>query len=420
MSHSPESIFKAPKLRVLIVSSDTYPPKRVDVAVLFGEELSGRGHHFDWILQSEAACSRSYVVDWGGGSVWVGATDLGSSLLSRIRKHTRGIIHDLRLIPLLRKTHYDFIEVKDKFISGIIALIAARLYHRKFVFWLSYPFGEDYLLRAKDGTARYPILYFIRGAVSKALLYKLLLRSADHVFVQSEQMRRDVGREGIPLEKITAVPMGIKPSTFSRSVDGADRVLIPRGVPCFLYLGTLGKVRRLDFLVRVLALVREKLPGVMLYFIGGSDDPGDASALVQEARRLGVGDAVVMVGQLPQSEALRYVQEADVCVSPFFPTPVLNSTSPTKLVEYMGMGKAVVANDHPEQRLVIEQSGAGYCVPYEEAAFAAAIIELLKSPDTAALMGKRGHEYVIAQRSYARIADRVEETFGLIAAERGK
>jgi glycosyltransferase involved in cell wall biosynthesis len=178
----------------------------------------------------------------------------------------------------------------------------------------------------------------------------------------------------------------------------------------------LGKVRRLEFLVRVLALVRQEHGDAKLYFVGGSDDPHDEADLVAEARRLGVSDAVVMVGQLPQAEALRYVREADICVSPFYPTPVLNSTSPTKLVEYMAMGKAVVATDHPEQRLIIEQSEAGYCVPYEEAAFAAAIVKLLEAPEAAALMGRRGREFVMAQRSYSKIADQVEATFRQIAS----
>ena len=69
-------------LRLLMVSSDTYPPTRVDVAVMFGVELAARGHRTDLILQSEATCPKSYVTAWGGGRVWVGATDLGSSLFA--------------------------------------------------------------------------------------------------------------------------------------------------------------------------------------------------------------------------------------------------------------------------------------------------------------------------------------------------
>jgi glycosyltransferase involved in cell wall biosynthesis len=124
--------------------------------------------------------------------------------------------------------------------------------------------------------------------------------------------------------------------------------------------------------------------------------------------RLDLKSAVVFVGQLPQSEALQYVREADVCTSPFFPTPILQSASPTKLVEYMAMGKAVVANDHPEQKRVIEESGAGYCVPYDEEPFAAAIVNLLQNPEIARRMGERGRSYVIEHRAYGVIADRVE------------
>jgi glycosyltransferase involved in cell wall biosynthesis len=114
------------------------------------------------------------------------------------------------------------------------------------------------------------------------------------------------------------------------------------------------------------------------------------------------------VGALPQAQALRYAQEADVCASPFYPTPVLRSTSPTKLVEYMALGKAVVANDHPEQRRVLEESAAGYCVPYDERAFADAVISLLAHPDTSRQMGARGRQYVREHRSYPSIAAALE------------
>ena len=399
-------------VRLLVVSSDTYPPVRVDVSVLFGQELASRGFEIDWILQSEASCDRAYETSWGGGKAWVGATNLGSSIWSRLRKHTAGLLHDLKLVPRLRTGNYDVIEVKDKFLSGVVAACAARLYKARFVYWLSYPFPEEYLIRARDGTARYPLLYQIRGSVFKFLLYRVLMPAADHIFVQSEQMRRDIAKQGVPPEKMTAVPMGVDVEKFSPvTLRAADRRLVPPGEPCVLYLGTLVRVRRLDFLVRVMARVCTAVPGAKLYLVGRGDDPSDEELLVREARRLDVSESVVFVGQLPQAEALRYVQEADVCVSPFFPTPILNSTSPTKLVEYLAMGKAVVANDHPEQRLVIEQSGAGYCVPWDEEAFAAAIIKLLKSPEAAALMGQRGRAYALEHRSYPKIADMVGQCF---------
>ena len=184
------------RLRILVVSSDTFPPTRADVAVLFGLELAARGHEIDWILQSEAACPRPYVTQWGAGRVWVGATDLGQTLSSRIRKHLLGIANDCRLFSRLRNGSYDAIEVKDKFLSGVLAVIASRLFRTRYIYWLSYPLPEHYLLCAEDGTARYPLLYRIRGLAFKILLYRLLLPAADHVFVQSEQMRSDIAEIG--------------------------------------------------------------------------------------------------------------------------------------------------------------------------------------------------------------------------------
>lgn len=397
------------RLRILVVSSDTYPPTRVDVAVLFGSALAGRGHEIDWILQSEAPCARAYVTPWASGRVWVGPTDLGPSLFRRLHKHALGIANDSRLFSRLRRGNYDAVEVKDKFLSGIFALIASRLYRTPFVYWLSYPFPEHYLLHAREGTARYPLLYRLRGLAFKVLLYRLLLPAADHVFVQSEQMRADLGREGIPSAKMTAVPMGIDPEVFAPAEGARGRTVLPEGIPIIVYLGTLGRIRRLDFLLRMFTMVREALPAARLYFVGGGDHPADERFLREETARLGLDSSVVFVGQLPQKEALRYVREADVCVSPFYPSAILRSTSPTKLVEYMAMGKAVVANDHPEQKRVIEESGAGYCVAYEEQPFAEAVLRVLRDPDEARAMGERGRRYALEHRAYGAIAAVVEK-----------
>jgi len=317
---------------MLIVSSDTYPPTRVDVAELFGVKLVERGHRMDWILQSEAACARAYVTEWHGGRVWVGATDIGISLPRRLHKHALGILNDLRLVPCLWRTRYDVVQVKDKFIAGAVAAIASRIFKTRYVYWLSYPFPEHYLMRAADGTARYPWLYRIRGAVFKWLLYRWLLRAADHVFVQSEQMGDDLARHGIAKEKMTAVPMGVSADMLFATPAPAGRRVLPAGVPCVVYLGTLVQVRRLDFLVRAFAMVRNVMPTAQLYFVGRGDAPSDEEFLKSEVARYGLESAVIFAGQLSRGDALEYVVESDVCVSPFYPTPVLSSASPTKLV----------------------------------------------------------------------------------------
>jgi glycosyltransferase involved in cell wall biosynthesis len=164
--------------------------------------------------------------------------------------------------------------------------------------------------------------------------------------------------------------------------------------------------------------VLPRRPDAVLNLVGRGDVPGDEELLRAEADRLGVAASVRFLGQMPQAEALQHVARADVCVSPIFPTPILNVGSPTKLVEYLAQGRPVVANDHPDQRLVIELSGGGLCVPWDEAAFAEAILALLADPAAAERRGRQGREWVRVNRTYPVLAAAVEERYLRIARDR--
>jgi len=402
-----------PKFRFLIVSSDNYPPFRADTAVLFGQEMTGRGHQIDWLLQSEEDCDRSYMTKWSGGDVWVGRTDNGHSRLSRLRKHIFCIVHQLKLLKLLRNRNYDFIQVRNKFIVALAAAIGARIFKVRFIFWLSFPVPEASMYIFKQGIARYPFFYFIRGHVLSFLMYKVIMPSAQHIFIQSEKMKADVMARGISADKLTPVPMGVSLSEFDqyRKSSGDIPALMSIKQKSVLYLGTLERTRKMDFLIRVHKLVLKEVPDAVLYFVGDGQDEEDRKILERTASQLGISNNIIITGFLPRAEAMEYVKRADVCVSPFCPSPILDSTSPTKLVEYMVMEKAAVVNEHPDQQLVIEKSGGGICVPYDEEAFAEAIIKLLGDPVLASEMGKRGRFYVEQYRDYEKIADFVEDKY---------
>ena len=170
--------------------------------------------------------------------------------------------------------------------------------------------------------------------------------------------------------------------------------------PTVVYLGTLLRERQLDFIVRAHALVVAEIPDAQLEFVGSGWMPDDEQLLRREAERLGIADNVTITGWLPMPEAWQHVRRAALCVSPYLPVPILRSTSPTKLIEYMALGKPVVANDHPEQADVLRQSGAGLVCGWNEQEFAAAIVELLKDPARCAQMGAAGRRYVAEHRTH--------------------
>jgi len=398
-------------LKFMFLAPNRYPPNRVDVSVLFCEEFVKRGHSIDFILQAADDVPTFQILTLEGGlsRVFLGATHNGHSFIHRLLKRLYDFVNDMRMFPLILRNEYHFVQVRDKFVCAVFALIAAKIFQKPFFYWMSFPLPEEDLEKFKIGTARYPLVYFIRGHLSKFLLHRILLPASDHVFVQSEQMKKDLLVVGLKAENMTAIPMGISPAMVPDGISYED--VDPN---CVAYLGSMSKVRRMDFVLYLFKKVILARPDARLLMIGGGDQPEDIEDLKRLTEEIGIAKHVIFTGFLPMKKALEMVKQALVCLSPFYPTPILNSTSPTKLVEYMAYGRAVVANDHPEQKLVLEKSGGGVCVSYEQKAFADAVLMLLSNPDLACSMGRKGYEYVLKNRTYPSIADKVEKTYATL------
>lgn len=393
------------RLRILCLSSDLYPPFRVDVAVLFGQELQSRGHRFDWILQSMQARNCSGQEDWHGAKVWVGQRKDGRAITARLYNFAAGIFLDLKAFAWTSLERYDAIQVKDKFLAGIYALVISRTRKIKFFYWLSYPFPEAWTYHAKTGQSRFPLFDILRGKLSAWLLYKVLLPRADHIFVQSDQMLKNISSKGIHPASMTAIHMGACLKRMpSLPVDESEPYTIS-------YLGDLGKTRRIDFLLRSFALVLERLPQAKLLLIGGAEAPADESELQDLANTLGIAASVEFTGHLPIEAAWTIARRSQIGVSPLANTPVFAAASPTKVVEYLALGKPVVVNDHPDQRKIVEESGAGICTGYDEAEFAQGMLDLLGQQAALHEMGRKGRSYIEKHRSYEVLADLVERKY---------
>ncbi len=397
-------------LKFIFVLNEVYPPFRVDTTVLFGEEIAQRGHKIQWVFQAKEHQLKSEMKTWEGGDAWVVKNDARNTIFSKIKKNIMGINRGLAVFGLLKRDDYDFVQIRDLFFVGLISLLAAKINRKRFFFWLSFPIPEMHIYRAKNKYAKHPVIERIKGEFLRFILYKIIAVYADHIFVQSDQMMMDMTRQGVNKKKMSPVRMGISNNmlehykTFTKQKGVGEKKRI-------VYLGTLDQARKLDFLVRVHEKVLKEQLDAELWFIGKGITPEDEKILQAEVRRLGLEDSIVFTGYMPIEEALQHVANADVGLSPYYPTFIYNSTSPTKLIEYMALKCPVVANTHPEQSVILEESRAGLCVPWDEGAFAEAIVYLLRNPDEAGKMGERGCEYVLQNRSYKMIADDLERKY---------
>jgi glycosyltransferase involved in cell wall biosynthesis len=397
------------KLDILFVTSDLYPPFRPAAKAVFAEGLAARGHRIDWLLQAAEPSNRGGAQPFKGGTAYVAPTNAGTARFARLKRHLADVRNDLRVFGLLRRHRYSLVQIKDKYFGALVAIIAAKLYGVPVFYWLAYPHGEASLYAARNRVARYRWIYHLRGALQRFVLYRIIMPACKHVFVQSEQMRRDVSCEGVPLEFMTAVPSSLNLRDLDAQTGAPHDA--PAGPPTVVYSGTLLRERQLDFIVRAHALVVATLPDAQLVFVGGGWMPDDEQLLRREADRLGVSHNVTITGWLPMREAWLHVRKASLCLSPYLPVPILRSTSPTKLIEYMALGKAVVANDHPEQAEVLGASGAGIVCAWDEREFAAAIVELLMDAGRCERMGAAGRRYVAEHRTHWAMVELVASRY---------
>jgi glycosyltransferase involved in cell wall biosynthesis len=400
-------------LSIAFIVRDPLPPVRADVLALFGTEMPRYGIATELVGQSGSHAPEPWVA---GGVHAVG------SLASRFASVLSPLWDLCGLAQALRRVRPDCIQVRDKIASGLLGRVAALVLRVPFVYWMSFPIVEGFESRRDDMRAGGRTLMWLahaaRAALSRFVIYRLVLPGARHIFVQSDAMARWLAAKGFERARLTAVPMGVDATLFERSriAPVADARLDGRRV--VIYLGRVARSRKSEFLFDVAERLRAAEPDVLLVIAGDAPSADEMGWMRREIERRGLAAHVLLTGWLPQRVALGYAVRAEVGLSPIPRGMLYDVSSPTKLVEYLALGIPGVANDIPDQRQVIDESGAGLCVPMESTAFAEAVLRLLRDHELAATLSARGPAYVRSHRTYDILGRAVAATYRRVLAPR--
>ncbi len=233
---------------------------------------------------------------------------------------------------------------------------------------------------------------------SSALVYRVLLllekvccRVADVVIATNESYKQvEIERDGVEPRRIEVVrngPLEVLleqhvPDTSAR--DGADAVVG--------YVGVIGYQDGLDYLLRavrhlVVDLGRTRVRCVI---VGYGDALEDMKRLACE---LGINGHVVFTGELRGAALYSTLAATDVCAVPDPSNPYNDRSTMVKMMEYMALGKPIVAFDLPEHRVSAEDA-AVYVRPNDERAFAEAIARLFDDPARRNTLGALGRSRV--------------------------
>jgi len=387
-----------------------YPCSHAMLETVYTHLLPQRGHTVTWIMPSgDSRRIRDWdLVSWNGTIVYLLEGDKHRKnipkLIGRFTRQYKAVRY------ILQNEKVDILQVRNDWISGLIGVFAQKRWGIPFVYQVSYPVPEA--MRASGGWRK------LLGMFAKQT-ERVLLREAALVLPISRWMQQRFEIGGVPAGKMMEFPLGADTSVRPEEIDGQEvrQRLGIEGHPIVIYFGAMDRIRQLDFLLRAVARLARAMPEVRLLLVGDSEKQADLEWLMSLPKVLGISENVIFTGRVPRTEVPKYIAAADLSVSPIVPLSIYLISSPTKLVESMAMAKPVVANDIPEQKHILAQSGAGICTGYDEEQFAEAMKWLLQHPIEAREMGTRGRRFIEEQRSFDVLARKIEQAYSKLVTQ---
>lgn len=402
-------------VHVLFLVREPYPTSRPDVVTLFGKYLPRLGVRSTYVGELNLAHAGGDVPEWGGGS-----TNLCLGHGSSLRRQWGRFWHQMRVLWRVNSQEDVVVQVRDLALTAAFALALARVRGVPFSFWMSFPMTNAQIERGRRASwlsLRERWFPLIQGGLGHVVLHAIVLRYADHVFVQSERMRVDVVAGGVRAERVSVVPMGFDDELLSTALRQPRRERSAER-PRVVYLGVLEQNRHSHLLLEIAERVREHYPNLLLELVGDAEDPDYGEWFRREISARQLGETVEVTGWVSREEAWERVRQADVGVSLYPRGALYDSASPTKVVESLALGVPMVVNDQPEQCAVITASGGGICVTGNPGEMALAIDSLLSGPTLIDAIAERGRRFVFTQRTYGAIAAKVAANYNGIVRDR--
>jgi glycosyltransferase involved in cell wall biosynthesis len=172
-------------------------------------------------------------------------------------------------------------------------------------------------------------------------LEKWSMAQADSVITTNVAFQRMFASRSCDATKLRIVMNSPDEKIFA--VKGQRRVTENARNSAFIvmYHGTLVERNGADLAVEAFAKVRQNVPDAQL-FIYGKRTPF-LDKVLQSARELGVAESVKYFGAKRLEDVVRAIDDCDVGIVPHLRSPFIELTMPTRIFEFLALGKPVIA-----------------------------------------------------------------------------
>ncbi|MBI2360259.1 MAG: glycosyltransferase family 4 protein, partial [Deltaproteobacteria bacterium] len=247
---------------------------------------------------------------------------------------------------------------------------------------------------------------------AKMLVYRLGYRFVRNWIDAVIAISHFVGRElkdqfGVDPAKVRVVHLGLESSDFSTAING--KTDLKRDPPVIGAVSTLVEGKGLEYLLMAIPAIVTARPDTRLCIVGDGPLRGRLSEL---AVHLGVRAAVKFCGWV--SPVKEVMEGFDVVVM-----PSLQEGLSWVVLEALALGKPVVATEVGGVPEIITHQVHGLLVPPQDPeALAAAVIRLLKNPETASALARAGQARVASAFTASREAGEIHGIYRSLVVEK--
>jgi len=241
-------------------------------------------------------------------------------------------------------------------------------------------------------------------------------RHAQLIVVVSEPLQEELLSRGVAADKILVNPNGVDPDVYSPTRFSPDERRAVRerygwsaAAPVAGFIGTFSAWHGVLVLAEAIVQLKRARPELRFLLVGD----GPLMARAREIVRAGdAEDVCAFTGLAPQHEAPRLLAACDLYLSPHVPN-VDGSRffgSPTKLFEYMALGKAIVASDLEQIGQVLRDGETALLTaPGNVAALVAATTRLVDDEPLRLRLGAAAREAALAKHTWEAHVRRIRQ-----------
>ena len=241
----------------------------------------------------------------------------------------------------------------------------------------------------------------------------LALDMADRVAVISRGVEDQLSQYRIEKTRFILNPNGVDPDEFHPDIDGArvrQRYQISENIVVG-FIGTFTRWHGVETLFDAAVRAVERDSNLRFLFIGEGDL---RSALERRTAEIGLQKLFIFTGLVPHIEAPDYLAACDVLVSPHlgFQDGTNFFGSPTKLFEYMAMGKPIIASRLGQIGEVIVDGVNGlHMNPGDSVQLAELILKLAHEKELRTKLGRQARADVVERYTWRANVARIMKSF---------